>query len=338
MADDAGSHHDGGGLGPPDETGLPLVETAPGVSRRVLLVGRDPEEREFLRRSLESRGYHTRETDLGEGVWEALEQFQPQLVVIDVAPHLVDPTADLERIKQSIPTTHFVPCLAIYPHKAPGDIARGFQRGADDFLVRPFDIFELVLRLEVLWRMKSLQDEVLLNNERLHELSVTDDLTGLLNQKEFKRRLELEIRRVRRFGIPVSCVFFDCDRFKAVNDTHGHAMGSHVIKQVARMLVANLRDTDLVCRYGGDEYVVALPGADLKWGVETAERLRNLMKMATFRLGDAECNVTISMGVAACTTEEPIDLDTLLGRADRGLYLAKEGGRDQVRPVTGDDA
>ena len=332
-------HDDGGkGLGPVDETGLPVAETQPGLRRRVLLVGRDPDERVFLQPTLESRGYDVGETDPGEGVWEALEHFKPQVVVIDVAPDLVDPTADLERIKQTIPASQFVPCLAIYPRKTPADIARGFSRGADDFLVRPFELFELVLRLEVLWRMKGLQDEVLANNERLHSLSITDDLTGLLNQKEFKRRLELELRRVRRFGIPVSCVFFDCDRFKRVNDTHGHAMGSHVIKAVARMLVANLRDTDVICRYGGDEFVIALPGADLAQGEYTAQRLRQLVKLATFRLGEAECGVTLSMGVSACTPADPVDLETLLGRADRGLYLAKEGGRDQVHAIAGEDS
>ena len=326
----------GEGLGPVDETGLPLAETKPGVSRQVLLVGRDPAERVFLQRSLESRGYEVCETDPGEGVWQALERFRPQLIVIDVAPDLVDPTADLERIKQMVPATQFIPCLAIYPRKTPADIARGFQRGADDFLVRPFELFELVLRLEVLWRMKGLQDEVLANNERLHSLSIHDDLTGLLNQKEFKRRLDLEIRRVPRFEIPVSCVFFDCDHFKNVNDTHGHAMGSHVIKQVARMMVANLRDTDLVCRYGGDEYILGLPGANLAQGVHTAERLRQLVKLTTFRLGEAESQVTLSMGVAACTPDDRIDLDTMLARADQGLYLAKESGRDQVRAIAGE--
>lgn len=328
----------GKGLGSVDETGLPLSETQPGVSRNVLLVGRDPSERVFLQRSLESRGYEVHETDPGEGVWQALERFRPQLIVVDVAPDLVEPTADLERIKQMIPATRFVPCLAIYPRKTPADIARGFQRGADDFLVRPFELFELVLRLEVLWRMKGLQDEVLVNNERLHALSITDDLTGVLNQKEFKRRLDLELRRVRRFEIPVSCVFFDCDHFKAVNDTHGHAMGSHVIKQVARMMVANLRDTDLICRYGGDEYVLGLPGANLAQGVHTAERLRQLVKLHTFRLGEAESRVTLSLGVAACTPEDRVDLETLLARADQAMYLAKEGGRDQVQAIAGGSA
>ncbi len=82
---------------------------------------------------------------------------------------------------------------------------------------------------------------------------------------------------------------------------------------------------------------MALPGADLEQGVYTAERLRNLVKMATFRLGEAECGVTVSLGVAACTPEDRIDLEALLSRADRGLYLAKEGGRDRVCPVTAED-
>jgi diguanylate cyclase (GGDEF)-like protein len=197
--------------------------------------------------------------------------------------------------------------------------------------VRPFELFELILRLEVLWRMKTLQDQLLATNKRLHALSITDDLTGLCNQGEFKRRMTIELKRVPRFHVPVAVIFFDVDHFKRVNDSHGHAVGSHVLKEIARILVANLRDTDIICRYGGDEFVIGLPGCDLTRGVETAERVRELVKMSLFRLGPAEVQVTLSIGVEACTTEQLFELDTLLQRADSALYVAKEQGRDRVR-------
>ena len=298
--------------------------------RRLLLVGRDPGELNALKTSLEPRGYSVATTAPGEGVWRALEAHTPQIVGIDVHPGLGDPLDDLVRLKDMLPADLFVPVFVIYPSKVPADIIRGFQRGADDFVVRPFDLFELILRLEVLWRVKMLQDQILATNKRLHALSITDDLTGLCNQGEFKRRMNVELRRVARFNLPVAVIFFDCDRFKSVNDTHGHAVGSHVIKEVARILVANLRDTDVLCRYGGDEFVIGLPGCDLDRGVETAERLRNLVKMSTFRLGAAVVRCTLSMGVEASPPETPWDLGALLKRADGALYRAKALGRDRV--------
>ena len=302
--------------------------------RRLLIVGRDPAELAGLKRSLEPRGYTVVGTPPGEGVWQGLETLRPHIVMIDVQKGLGDPLEELVRIKEMIPGDVFVPVFAVYPDKVPADIIRGFQRGADDFIVRPFELFELILRLEVLWRMKTLQDQLLATNKRLHALSITDDLTGLCNQGEFKRRLGLELKRVPRFHVPVAVIFFDCDHFKGVNDSHGHAVGSHVLKEVAHILVANLRDTDILCRYGGDEFVIGLPGCDLERGIETAERIRELVKMSRFRLGAAEVSVTLSMGVEACTPEVPFDLDTLLQRADSALYIAKEQGRDRVRTLS----
>jgi two-component system cell cycle response regulator len=299
--------------------------------RRLLIVGRDPAELAQLKTSLEPRGYSVLGTPPGEGVWQGLETLKPHIVMIDVHRGFGDPLEELVRIKEMIPGDVFVPVFALYPDKVPAEIIRGFQRGADDFIVRPFELFELILRLEVLWRMKTLQDQLLATNKRLHALSITDDLTGLCNQGEFKRRMTIELKRVPRFHVPVAVIFFDVDHFKRVNDSHGHAVGSHVLKEIARILVANLRDTDIICRYGGDEFVIGLPGCDLTRGVETAERVRELVKMSLFRLGPAEVQVTLSIGVEACTTEQLFELDTLLQRADSALYVAKEQGRDRVR-------
>ena len=300
--------------------------------RRLLVVARAPDQLDFLKHALEARGYAVVGTPPGEGVWAALEQSPPEVIIVNVDDRAdgADPLQDLTRIKEMLPAQRFVPVLLLHPRLEAATVARGFQSGADDFLVRPFELFELALRLEVLWRMKGLHEAVLAANERLHALAITDDLTGLLNQREFKRRLGHELLRVQRFKIPVACIFFDCDHFKAVNDTHGHAMGSYVLREVARMLVANLRETDLLCRYGGDEFVLALPGSDAVAGFETADRFRQILAITPFIMGDFEAHITVSMGVSASTHEAPLGLDALLQRADKALYAAKAAGRDQV--------
>lgn len=309
-----------------------LREEDPNGPRRLLLVGRNPEPLAHLSAALESRGYMVATASPGPQVWQAITQLNPQMVAIDVhEDDLVDPLADLTYIKELIPGELFVPVVALFQKKIPAHLIRGFQQGADDFLIQPFELFELVLRLEVLWRLKSLQDEILHANRRLHALAVTDDLTGLCNQREFKRRLTVELDRIKRFKIPVSVIFFDCDHFKQVNDTCGHAMGSHVLKEVGRILVASLRQVDILCRFGGDEFVIALPGCPEGEAMEVAERLRAVVGMTAFHLAGDEVFITLSIGVAGASVESPCDLDTLLKRADLALYAAKHRGRNQVR-------
>ncbi|MFN3197938.1 MAG: GGDEF domain-containing protein [Bradymonadia bacterium] len=306
-----------------DDQGLP--------QRRLLLVGRDLEVLGHLSAALGARNYSVATATPGPSLWRAITRSEPQLVAIDVASEdMVDPLDDLTRIKQMIPEDRFVPVVALFPEKIAGHIIKAFQQGADDFLIRPFELFELALRLEVMWRMKRLQDEVLAANRRLHALSVSDDLTGLCNQREFKRRLSVELERIERFDIPVSVIFFDCDHFKKVNDSCGHAMGSYVIKEVARILVANLREIDILCRYGGDEFVIALPGSTESEAAEVAERLRGLVAMTAFRMGQNEVYITLSMGVAGGAKGACRDLETILKRADLALYASKAGGRDRV--------
>ena len=299
--------------------------------RRLLLVGRRAERLSHLSAAFGARGYRVATAAPGPDLWQAISSHDPQMVAIEMGGPGARGLDDLTSIKQLIPEDHFVPVIALFEEKTASAIIRTFQMGADDFLIEPFDVFELALRLEVLWRIKVLQDEILAANRRLHALAISDDLTGLCNQREFKRRLKLELDRIERFNIPVSLIFFDCDRFKQVNDTCGHAMGSHVLREVARIMVANLREVDVLCRYGGDEFVLALPGCPLDDAERVAERLRSLVAMTGFRLGADEVYITLSMGVAHADGGEPLTPERLLARADAALYVAKAQGRDQVR-------
>jgi diguanylate cyclase (GGDEF)-like protein len=310
-------------------TDAPTDPTSRG-ERRLLVVGREVEALSHLADALCARGYSVATCAPGEEAFARIEQHQPELVAVDVVKGVGDPLAELVRIKEALGSEVFRPVIAIFPAKAPADIVRGFRSGADDFLIRPFDPFELVLRLEVLWRIKSLQDEILSTNQRLHELSITDDLTGLCNQGEFRRRMEIELRRVRRFNSPLSVMFFDGDRFKRVNDVHGHAAGTMVIKEIARILVSQLRETDILCRYGGDEFVVGLPACDLASAYEVADRLRQVVSISPFQFGDDEIYITLSLGVASSTPAMPLTLDALLAQADTALYKAKNTGRNRV--------
>jgi two-component system cell cycle response regulator len=191
-----------------------------------------------------------------------------------------------------------------------------------DFVERLADIFSICL-------------ENALNHERLNLIGLTDPLTGIFNRRYLETRCQEEAANVRRYRRPLSSMFLDIDKFKRINDTHGHIMGDEVLRKVASLIKAELRSNDVLARYGGEEFVVLLPQTELHHACEIAERIRCTIAAHPFRFdGRNELQVTISIGVAQTPAEsEGTDLDIthkLLATADEALYLAKESGRNKV--------
>lgn len=172
----------------------------------------------------------------------------------------------------------------------------------------------------------------------LREVAVRDGLTGLYNRRFFAARLEAEIQRTRRHPAPLSValVLVDVDHFKRINDTRGHAVGDEVLHRVAQALQAQVRPYDIAARFGGEEFVLMLPGSSAGEGAAVAERVRQAVEALQLPcLGEgAPPQVTVSLGVAALQAA-PDDADALLRRADAALYQAKRDGRN--RSVTQGD-
>ncbi|NRQ40880.1 GGDEF domain-containing protein, partial [Nonomuraea sp. NN258] len=174
---------------------------------------------------------------------------------------------------------------------------------------------------------------VLLQRSLLHAqlqaAARTDPKTGLLNAAAWQREADTEIVRARRTGETLALLIVDIDHFKRVNDAHGHLVGDQVLISVAAMLRSQLRDYDVIGRFGGEEFVVLLPGADLHEARQVAERLRTRIGHMTVPADNAMVNVTISAGVAIMSLHGD-DLIDLLTAADLALYRAKELGRDRI--------
>jgi diguanylate cyclase (GGDEF)-like protein/PAS domain S-box-containing protein len=166
--------------------------------------------------------------------------------------------------------------------------------------------------------------------KELERLAKTDVLTGLANRREFHERGQREIARSLRFNSPLSLMLLDIDRFKRINDRHGHAAGDLVLKQFSRVCGAVLRETDLPARIGGEEFGVLMPETTLEQAAEVAERLRLALAMeAVAQPGMAPLSFTVSIGVGQLAGGDPT-LDALLKRVDEALYKAKNAGRNQV--------
>ncbi len=174
---------------------------------------------------------------------------------------------------------------------------------------------------------------VALENARLHRIverqALVDGLTGLANRRHCEEALKAELSRARRFGTPLTAVLADLDDFKDVNDDFGHATGDVVLREFAAVLRENLRDADIAGRWGGEEFLVLLPGTDAEGGARLAERIRVALEERTILGGDgAPVRVTCSAGVA--TLPPAPDVETLVAWADGALYRAKRAGKNRV--------
>ena len=156
-----------------------------------------------------------------------------------------------------------------------------------------------------------------------------DQLTGLLTKESLYLALDRELQRCLRYELPISILMMDLDRFKSVNDARGHLMGSHVLAEVGRLIRDSLRTVDVAARYGGEEFLAYLAESTTLGAGQAAERIRKAIEDHRFTLDGVTIQVTISIGIACCP-EHGRDVRTLVGRADRALYRAKESGRNRV--------
>jgi diguanylate cyclase (GGDEF)-like protein len=209
----------------------------------------------------------------------------------------------------------------------PQQVVEWISRGADDVLRTPLTAADVVGRASAAARTKALVKELTLQNLRLEELVFFDELTGLRNRRAILHELEMLLAGARRHGHQLSVLMLDIDRFKTVNDRHGHRAGDDVLKEVARRLLDRLRREDVAGRLGGDELLVVLPDTGDEGAAVVAESIRAAVASGPVTTAGGPIGVTLSVGSAAWAGE---DLNVLLERADRALYAAKSAGRDQA--------
>jgi diguanylate cyclase (GGDEF) domain len=190
--------------------------------------------------------------------------------------------------------------------------------------------------LERLGAVVAIGLENAINHERLKHIGLIDALTGVHNRRYFDRRLTEEVERVQRSGQPLTCLFLDVDHFKKVNDVHGHQVGDRVLQEVAARVKAQLRLSDALGRYGGEEFSALLVQTDLEQATDIAERIRASIAGEPFRLGGAhDLRVTMSVGIAVllpqdCAGAIAACAERLVALADEAVYRAKQGGRNRV--------
>jgi len=238
----------------------------------------------------------------------------------------LDGMAVLDALRADIRTAD-MPIVFVTGHTDARDLAEGLERGAHDSVRKPVDPVELVARIRTALRLRALHDELAHRNAELEQLARTDVLTGLSNRRHADDVLRATIASSRRHNRDMSAVQVDIDRFKSVNDVHGHAAGDAVLREVAVRLTAGLREEDVAARWGGEEFLLLLP--DSPDATVVCERLRASISDRPINVhGLLELYVSASFGWAPWTGEETGE--ALVGRADVALYAAKADGRNRV--------
>lgn len=245
----------------------------------------------------------------------------PDLAVLDWLLPGLDGIDVLRRIRK-LSQGSYIYTVMLTGKSQKADRLLAMEAGADDYLSKPVDPAELRSRIMVGKRILELQ-------QSLRFAATHDFLTGLLNRSEILATLERELARGGREGKPTTVILGDIDHFKHVNDTLGHAAGDEVLKEVARRLKLDLRPYDIVGRYGGEEFLIILPGCNLGAGARRADSIRNLVGKDRIQTPFGEVSATISMGVSE-TSVRGRSVTEFLREADVSLYAAKKNGRNRV--------
>jgi diguanylate cyclase (GGDEF)-like protein len=309
---------------------------------RVLLVDDDRAMRMLLQEMLNAAGHQVTVASNGIEALKILENERPQLIITDwVMPEMDGITLCRELRAKAENRSIYVILMTAY--ESPGKLLEAFEAGADDYVYKPITPKMFFARLGAAQRVVQLQEdlaadreqllrysnELAIANERLLLQALTDSLTGLHNRRFAMERLEQEWALTKRGGRALSCLMVDVDHFKLINDRHGHQVGDEALKRVATVLKKAARTEDVVCRYGGEEFLVICPDTKLADAFQCAERLRLSVEAQTLKLPDGnELKMTVSIGLTE-KQDAFNSLAVLLNQVDKNLYAAKEAGRNR---------
>lgn len=300
---------------------------------RVLIADDSIVSRHLLEVTLRKWGYEVVAAPDGVEAWEILQREDaPTLAILDwVMPGLTGP--EVCRLVRQLERDSYTYLILLTSKSLKEDLIEGMEAGADDYVTKPFDQHELQVRLRAGIRILELQSELLETREKLREQATRDSLTTLWNRPTTLEILKKELSRMEREDSSVGLVMMDIDRFKSINDTYGHLIGDEVLREASRRLKAAVRSYDSVGRYGGEEFLIILPGCHSQFIQSQSERLRLAICEEPMRIGNLDLQVTASFGATYAVPAFDAISEGLIRTADTALYQAKREGRNCVRVI-----
>ncbi|MEW6535894.1 MAG: diguanylate cyclase [Candidatus Auribacterota bacterium] len=295
---------------------------------KILVVDDDHGLVDMLQIGLEALQYETLVAYDGVEAVAKTKEHMPDIILLDVNLPLKTGFEVCKEIRSTVLTT-YIPIIMITARDDLSSKIEGLDIGADDYITKPVDIKEVLARIKSMLRIKKLQDELRTTRDELRELSIKDYLTGCYNRRYIMEILLLEVKKSRRYGLSLACIMADLDGFKAVNDTYGHPFGDVVLKSIAEVIFHNLRDSDIIGRYGGEEFIAILPSLSQKAELEDiCERIRSAVEQKKCSSNGCSVNVTISIGATLFNGVDIPDEDKIIEIVDEALYEAKHSGKN----------
>ena len=296
---------------------------------KILIADDDPVSSRLLDRLLVKWGYEVIAAHDGAEAWEVLQaENAPRVALLDWIMPGIDGLEICRRVRARS-SQPYVYIMLLTANDKVGNLVEGLESGADDYLTKPFHPQELRARLRVGLRMLDLESRLVEARESLRFKASHDSLTTIWNRGAIIEMLERELSRAHRDGSSVGILLADIDHFKRVNDTRGHLVGDEVLRAVTGRLKGEVRSYDSVGRYGGEEFLILLPGCDNPKLTAKAERLVKVVERSSIGTSTGTVAVTISIGGIASGDCPHADVNKLLLAADTALYRAKVSGRNR---------
>ncbi|MGA9382957.1 MAG: diguanylate cyclase [Phormidium sp.] len=307
-------------------------ESPPGA---ILVVDDTPGNLHILFDALTQEGYEVRCVKNGAMALIGVEAAPPDLILLDIRMPEMNGYDVCRHLKANSQTSE-IPIIFLSALGEPLDKVKAFQAGGADYITKPFQFEEVLVRVKHQLMIRNLQkqrkeliDALERANYELQSLVNVDGLTQISNRSHFDRCLTQEWKRSARENLPLSLILADIDHFKQYNDLYGHIAGDRCLQQVAQTIHSTVkRPGDLVARYGGEEFAILLPNTDLAGAAQMAETIRLMVEQVT--ITDVPGRVSISLGVASVIPSHDDSVNTLVAAADRLLYKAKAQGRNTV--------
>lgn len=286
---------------------------ASNKKKRIVIIEDEKTFATFLETALSEAGYETFVVSNVAHVFKVVKEIMPDLILLDIVLPAGDGFLIKDKLNQD-PSTVGIPVIFVTVKQEIPEKVKGFHLGADDYIVKPFNVDELLARVGARLSKKVFYEKI----------SMTDGLTGLQNTRFFKNQFTLFFKTAKRYKKVFSLAIVDIDKLKHINDTYGHAAGDFILQTFASIAKKVFREADIVTRYGGDEFAIIMPETDTKQATNAMQRLNNAIRGKTFVFQDTKTKIEFSISVGIVTYDVKLKNESEMFRlADENLYKVK---------------